>query len=212
VSAVFLFAIVYVHKVFSKKSRPGLIILMLVAGTIAPLLFSIILQNPSIFSFYPLLEKKLAYYSNQDLGNDSGILTPGLLPNAIILVLICYYCLKTFGSRFSQQAMIAAAFIIQSKIISLFYRFSHYGIIYFFFSFDEIFKDKKPLNFYRFLVMTVILLFGLKPLSTDLYRTSLFDYQFYWTTGQDKISMKNRKCDVLYKVYPTSTYTLGTCS
>lgn len=212
VSAVFLFVIMYVHKIFSRKSKPVIILIMLIAGTLAPLLFSIILQNPSFFSFYPLLAKKLAYYSNQDLGNDSGILTPGLLPNIILLLLVCYYCLKTFGSRHSQQALVASAFIIQSKIISLFYRFSHYGIIYFFFCFDEIFKDKKPLNLFRFFVMTIILSFGLKPLSTELYRASVLDYQFYWTTSQDQNSMKDRKCDILYQVYPTSTYTIGTCS
>lgn len=212
VSAVFLIVLMLLHKMLYRKNRPFFTIMVLISGTLAPLGFSLILQNSAMFSFYPLLAKKLAYYNNQDLGNDSGLLTLGLLPNLALVILIGLYAVKNYGRRYSQQALIASAFIIQSKIISLFYRFSHYGIINILFCFDEVFKDKKPLNFYRCLVVTVVFSFALKPLSTELYRSSLFDYHFYWVTSQNENSMKKNRCDTLYKVYPTSTYTLGTCS
>lgn len=212
VSAIMLIVMMYILYKFKSEYKPVTLMVFFILGMAAPLLFSIVLTHPQIFSFYPLLQKKLIYYSNQDLGNESGILTLGLIPNLMLLILISYYCLKSYGKRLSQPSLLAAAFIIQSKIIALFYRFSHYGVLYFIFFFDEVFHDKKLLGWYRFLLLTVILMFGLKPLSTELYRSSLFDYHFYWTNNYTPNEIKNSRCQQLFKTYPTSTYTRGTCS
>jgi len=212
ISAVFLFIFHFLDKKFYYRRKPLLLFLLLFVGSILPLVFTLILQHPEWFSFYPLLMRKLSYYSESELANNSAIFTLGLIPNIILISLCLYSFAKDKFFKSSQQAILAAAFIIQSKVVALFYRFSNYGVYYLIYSFDDHLHGRPRNHLFQVLIVACTLLFALKPFSTELYRDSVMDYHFYWLSSKSEISnIKIKRCDALYRAYPLSPYTLGTC-
>ncbi len=213
VSAVMIFSFYFLEKIFYMRKRRLLLIVFLIVGTILPSLFSILIQHPEWFSFYPLLMKKLSYYADSELGNNSAIITPGLLPNTLLLLICMVFFVRDIYYKYSQQAIVSAAFIIQSKVVALFYRFSNYGIIYIIYAVEDYLGSSRKNSVFIYISFVLcITLFALKPFSTELYRSSVMDYHFYWLSEKnDEAKIKISRCDVLYNVYPDSPYTIGTC-
>ncbi|MBK0002136.1 EpsG family protein [Erwinia sp. S38] len=198
VSSILCLAFWPLKKIYRKFNPVIITLIMVLIGGISIYAFKFIIENINLFGVSGFIAEKLQGYASSD-GSDSGILSFGLLLNIMV---ICVAALSTQVNRSHHYlAVFFSVFVIESKAISIAYRFSYYGYTFIYESFEWMYGLRKARIFNRLALITILLVFAFKPLLNPVYREIFNDYHSYWLSGiiplPDFREMRTERCSTL---------------
>lgn len=185
-------------KLYNKNNAVIFTIALVISGALAIFLFKFIIDNISLFGVSGFIAEKLQGYSSSD-GSESGIFSTGLLLNFMVIFIAA---LSTQHRRIPHYlAVFFSIFVIESKAISIAYRFSYYGYSFIYDSFEWLYALRKGRVLNRLMLIIILLVFSFKPLLNPVYREMFNDYHSYWLSGMialpDYREKRTDRCNTL---------------
>lgn len=176
-SAIICLLFAYMIKLLERKNPALKLVVFILAGFISVWGFKILINYIDIIGINGFIATKLKGYAESD-GSDSGILSSGLLLNLSVIIIALLSIQSKSGKYYA--SVFFAFFVIQSKVVSIAYRFSYYGYAFIYESFEWLYNANKGRHFNRILMVMILLVFAFKPLINPVYRAMFDDYNSYW--------------------------------
>lgn len=184
VSSLLCLVFLPLKKLYNKHNPVLLTLVLILSGGSAVFMFKLLIDNIQLFGFSGFIAGKLQGYASSD-GSDSGIFSFGLLLNIAVIFVAA---LSTQQRRAHHYlAVFFSIFVVESKAISIAYRFSYYGYAFIYESFEWLYSLKKARVINRSLLIVVLLIFAFKPLLNPVYRAIFNDYHSYWLNTMDEL-------------------------
>lgn len=197
-SAIICLAFAPLLKILTKKNAKLKALIFTILGFIAVWGFKLFILNIGSFGFSGFIATKLQGYATSD-GSDSGVLSAGLILNLAVIFIALLSTQTHKAKHFC--SVIFSFFVIQSKAVSIAYRFSYYGYSFIYEAFEWLYTVKNGRNFNKIILLMVLLVFCFKPLLNPVYRAMFDDYHSFWlgifTEQPDIINIRNERCATL---------------
>ncbi|WFZ77240.1 O141 family O-antigen polymerase [Escherichia coli] len=198
ISAIVCLLFLYLVKLLDRKNKAFIMLSLIILGGVSVIAFNVLINNMDFFGVSGFIATKLKGYAESD-GSESGILSAGLLLNIMVIVI----CLLSIQGRHLKYYLssVFSFFVIQSKIVSIAYRFSYYGYAFIYESFEWLYMANKGRLFNKLAMIIVLLVFAFKPLLNPVYLDMFNDYHFFWFGFLDTLPDVNitqvKRCSTL---------------
>ncbi|MBV4412036.1 EpsG family protein [Enterobacteriaceae bacterium YMB-R22] len=177
ISALLCFSFPFLYKLMRKNNSTMVALSLVLLGLFTVWGFKFFIDNIGAFGVSGFIADKLKGYSESE-GSDAGILSSGLLLN-VAVIFISALSTQTRKPE-TYLAVFFSFFVIESKAVSIAYRFSYYGYAFIYEAFEWLYGLNKGKLINRTVLVFILLVFALKPLLNPVYRDMFDDYHFYW--------------------------------